>query len=298
MQAIRRALSSETAAGWAFVLPSFGLIVLFGLIPIGWALLLSLQKSNLISPETPFVGLANYRALAHDALFREALGHMLIYTGLFVPISIVAALGVAVALNRSIWFIRLYRTALFVPVVASTIATSIMFLWLFDKNFGLANFLLGKIGLGPFAFFDSPSNGALYSIVAVTVWGWIGFDVIIYLAALQGIPKELLEAAEIDGAGRWSSFRNVTVPLLGPATMLLVVWSSINAFQLFDEVYFITKGGPLNHTLVPVLYLFQLAFQQGIAGYAAAIAFVLLFFILLLTLVQFWVGNRVVHYSS
>jgi len=298
MQAIRRALSSETVSGWAFVLPSFALIALFGLIPIGWALLLSLQKSNLISPETPFVGLANYRALAHDPLFRETLGHMLIYTGLFVPISIVAALGVAVALNRSVWFIRLYRTAFFVPVVASTIATSIMFLWLFDKNFGLANFLLGKVGLGPFGFFDSPSNGALYSIVAVTVWGWIGFDVIIYLAALQGIPRELLEAAEIDGAGRWSTFRNVTVPLLGPATMLLIVWSSINAFQLFDEVYFITKGGPLNHTLVPVLYLFQLAFQQGIAGYAAAIAYVLFFFILLLTVVQFWVGNRVVHYSS
>jgi multiple sugar transport system permease protein len=298
VRTIRRTLTSDTAAGWAFIFPSFALIAIFGLVPIGWSLLLSFQKSNLLSPDTPFVGLANYRALAHDPLFASSLAHMLIYTGLFVPISIVGALAVAVALNRKIWFIRLYRTAFFVPVVASTIATSIMFLWLFDQDFGLANYLLEKVGLGPFAFFDSPSNQALYSIVVVTVWGWIGFDVIIYLAALQGIPKELLEAAEIDGAGRWSTFRNVTLPLLGPATLLLIVWSSINAFQLFDEVYFITKGGPLYHTLVPVLYLFQLAFQQGIAGYAAAIAYVLFFLILILTIVQFWVGNRVVHYSS
>ncbi len=298
MSRFRRTLSSDHLAGWALVLPSFALIALFGLIPIGWALLLSFQKSNLLSPDTPFVGLANYRALVHDPTFRIAMAHMLIYTGLFVPISIVGSLAVAVALNRRIWFIRLYRTAFFVPVVASTIATSIMFLWLFDKDFGLANYALGKVGIGPFSFFDSPSNQALYSIVAMTVWGWIGFDVIIYLAALQGVPQELLEAAEIDGASRWSTFRNVTFPLLGPATLLIIVWSSINAFQLFDEVYFVTKGGPLNHTLVPVLYLFQLAFQQGIAGYAAAIAYVLFFLILILTVVQFWIGNRIVHYSS
>jgi multiple sugar transport system permease protein len=298
MRTIRRALSSETAAGWAFVLPSFALIVLFGLIPIGWALLLSLQKSNLISPETPFVGLGNYRALVHDPLFRQSLGHMLIYTGLFVPISIVAALGVAVALNRSIWFIRLYRTAFFVPVVASTIATSIMFLWLFDKNFGLANFLLGKVGLGPFAFFDSPSNGALYSIVAVTVWGWIGFDVIIYLAALQGIPQELLEAAAIDGASRWSTFRSVVLPLLGPATLFLVVWSTINALQLFDEIYNTTRGGPLQSTTVVVYYLWQQAFQFFEAGYAAAIAYVLFLAILVVTVIQLVVSRRTVHYTS
>ena len=298
MTRLRRVLASDQVAGWALVTPAFALILIFGLVPIGWSLLLSFQKSNLLSADTPFVGLANYRELLHDPTFGVAMAHMLIYTGLFVPISIAGSLAIAVALNRSIRFIRLYRTAFFVPVVASTIATSIMFLWLFDKNFGLANWLMGKVGLGPFAFFDSPSNGALYSVVVMTVWGWIGFDVIIYLAALQGIPQELLEAAEIDGAGRWGSFRSVTLPLLGPATLLLVVWSSINAFQLFDEVYFVTKGGPLNHTLVPVLYLFQLAFQQGVAGYAAAIAYVLFFLIMALTVVQFWVGNRVVHYSS
>jgi multiple sugar transport system permease protein len=172
-----------------------------------------------------------------------------------------------------------------------------MFLWLFDPTFGLANWILGKLGLGPFGFFTS-SDGALYSIIAMTVWGWIGFDAIIYLAALQGIPQELLEAAAIDGARPWGIFRTITLPLLGPATLFLVVFSSINAIQLFDEVYLLTNGGPGTSTYVPVFYLYQLAFAQGIAGYAAAIAYVLLVVILILTLVQLWVGRRLVYYAS
>jgi len=283
-------------AGWAFAFPAVFLIVVFGIVPIVWSTLLSFQKTNLL--DTPqWVGLANYRALTKDPLFKTSIVHSLIYTALFVPFSVGGGLLTAVALNRRIRGVRLYRTAVFVPVVASTIATSIIFLWLFDPTFGLANWLLEKVGLGPFGFFDSP-NGALYSIVAMTVWGWIGFNVIIYLAALQGIPQELVEAAEIDGANRMSLFRNVTLPLLGPATLFLVVWSSINALQLFDEVYFLTRGGPGTATYVPVLYLYFLAFTQGIAGYAAAIAYVLFVAILVLTVIQLAVGRRLVYYAS
>ena len=293
---VRRSLASDHASGWAFVLPAVALTVVFGLVPIAWSFLLSFQRSNLIAPAR-WTGLDNYRFLVKDPTFREAARHTIAYTALFVPVSVIGSLLVAVALNRKIRFIRFYRLAVFVPVVASTIATSIMFLWLFDKNYGLANYVLGKAGVGPFGFFDS-THGALYSIVAMTVWGWIGFDVIIYLAALQGIPRELVEAAEIDGASRWSVFRNITVPWLGPATLLLIVWSSINALQLFDEVYFVTRGGPLHATYVLVFYLFTLAFARGVAGYATAIAYVLFVAILLLTIVQFWVGSKVVHYSS
>ena len=122
---------------------------------------------------------------------------------------------------------------------------------------------------------------------------------IVYLAALQGVPQELIEAAAIDGAGRWSTFRNVTLPLLAPATLLLVVWSSISALQLFDEVYFVTHGGPLSATSVVVYRVFRLAFTSGSAqaGYAAAIAYILFLVILVLTLIQFWLGNRVSHYA-
>jgi multiple sugar transport system permease protein len=293
---VRRIATSDHVVGWAFASPAVLLILIFGVIPIVWSAVLSFQKTNLLSPPV-WVGFKNYQALPKDPLFRSSLIHSAIYTALFVPLSVAGGLLTAIALNRPLRGIRLYRTAVFVPVVVSTIATVIIFLWVFDPNFGIANWLLGKVGLGPYAFFTS-SNGALYSIVAMTVWGWIGFDVIVYLAALQGIPRELVEAAEIDGAGIWGIFRHVTVPLLGPVTLFLIVWSTINALQLFDEVFLATNGGPGTATYVPVFYLYKLAFQQGIAGYAAAIAYVLFAVILVLTVVQLLVGKRMVHYSG
>jgi multiple sugar transport system permease protein len=293
---IRRILESDHLSGWAFAFPAVFLIFVFGIVPVVWSALLSFQKTNLLSVPR-WIGIANYQALASDPLFKQSVEHSLVYTALFVPLSVAGGLFTAIALNRRIRGVRFYRTAVFVPVILSTIATAIMFLWLLDPNFGLVNFLLGRVGLGPYGFFDS-ATGALYAIVGMTVWCWVGFDVIIYLAALQGIPPALVEAAEIDGARTWSMFRNITLPLLGPATLFLVVWSSINALQLFDEVYFITKGGPGTATYVVVYYLFSLAFQQGVAGYAAAIAYVLLIATLSLTLVQLWAGKRLVYYAS
>jgi len=292
----RRILSSEGLAGWAFVTPAFILIAVFGLIPIGWSLILSLQNNNLLAPPH-YVGLANYRALAHDPQFRSAVGHTLLYTALFVPISMVGALGLAVALNRKIRGIRFYRLAVFVPLVTSTVATGIVFLWLLDPTFGLVNYILHALGIPQQQFLQDP-NQALYCIVAMTVWGWLGFDVIVYLAALQGIPGELLEASEIDGASRWRTFRSVVVPLLGPATLFLVVWSTINALQLFDEIYVTTRGGPLGSTTVIVYYLYEQAFQFFNGGYGAAVAYVLFLGILIVTLLQLWIGRRRVYYSS
>ena len=302
MKRVRRLMGSDHAAGWLFILPAVILIVVFGIIPIVWGLILSFQKAGLISPEREWVGFENYARIASDPKARQAAINTIYYTALFVPISILASLFVAHALNRKLALVRFYRLAVFIPVVTSTIATGIMFLWLFDQNYGLANWLLGKIGLGPFGFFEEP-NQAMIALVIMTVWGWLGFDTIIYLAALQGVPQELTEAAAIDGAGRWSSFWRVTWPMLGPATLLLVVWSTISALQLFDEVFFVTKGGPLGRTSVVVFYVYRLAFEQGLgglslAGYAAAIAYLLFLVILGLTLAQFWLGNRVIHYRS
>jgi multiple sugar transport system permease protein len=298
----RRFLVSDHLAGWTFILPSVVLIGLFGLVPIVWGLILSFQKAGLISPDREWVGFENYARILSDPKARQAAVNTIYYTMLFVPISILLALFVAHALNRKIALIRFYRLAVFIPVVTSTIATGIMFLWLLDKNFGLANWLLDMIGVGPFGFFEDPDQ-AMGALVLMTVWGWLGFDTIIYLAALQGVPQELIEAAAIDGASRWSSFWRITWPMLGPATLLLVVWSTISALQLFDEVFFVTKGGPLGRTSVVVFYVYRLAFEQGLgglslAGYAAAIAYVLFLVILVLTLAQFWLGRRVIHYQS
>jgi multiple sugar transport system permease protein len=293
---LRRLAASDNVAGWAFVSPAVILIAVFALIPIGWSLLLSLQANNLIAPPH-YVGLANYKALVKDQAFRSAVGHTLIYTAIFVPVSVGGALALAVALNRQIRGIRFYRLAVFVPLVTSTVATGIIFLWLLDPTFGLVNYILHVLGLPQQQFLQSPHQ-ALYCIVVMTTWGWLGFDVIVYLAALQGIPQDLLEASEVDGASRWATFRSVVVPLLGPATLFLVVWSTINALQLFDEIYVSTRGGPLGSTTVIVYYLYQQAFQFFNGGYGAAIAYVLFVAILIITLLQLWLGNRRVHYSS
>jgi multiple sugar transport system permease protein len=293
---ITRALRSDHVAGWAFILPATFLVVLFGIVPIGWALLLSFQQNDLLT--TPkYVGLDNYRALLHDPVFRDSVRRTIVYTLLFVPLSVGGALGLAVLLNAKLRFSRFYRTAVFIPVATSTVATAIIFNWLLDPTYGLANFVLGKVGLGPYGFFQDPDQ-AMYAIVAMTVWGWIGFDVIIYMAALQGISPDIMEAAELDGSRGWSTFRHITLPLLSPATLFLIVWSTINALQVFDEIYVTTRGGPLQATTVIVYYLYSQAFQFFHAGYAAAIALVLFAATLVFSVIQLWIGSRRVHYSS
>ncbi len=292
----RRILGSEQVAGWLFVLPATVLIVVFGIVPIGWVVLLSLQHNDLLTAPT-WAGLSNYRELVHDPVFRASVHRTIVYTVLFVPISVGGALAVALLLHAEIRFSRFYRTAVFVPVATSTVATGIIFNWLLDPTYGIANYLLGKVGLGPYGFFQDPDQ-ALYAIVAMTVWGWLGFDVIIYLAALQGIPADVLEAAALDGAGRWATFRHVVLPLLSPATLFLIVWSTINALQVFDEIYVTTRGGPLQATTVLVYELYNEAFELFHAGYAAAIALVLFLITLVFSVIQLWVGNRRVHYSS
>lgn len=289
-------VSSEQFTGWAFVTPAAVIIGLFGAAPIVWSAVMSFQENNLLTPSTPFVGTANYRQLAHDPVVAQAIQHTLVYTALFVPGTMAVGLFLAVAMNRKIRFISVYRTAAYATIAISTISEAIVFLWLFDPSYGVVNYFLSWFGVPPQQFINSPSQ-ALYVIVIMTIWGWTGFAVVIYLAALQGVPQHLTEAAAIDGAGPWQTFRRVTLPLLSPATLFLAVWLTINALQLFDEVYLATNGGPGTATYVPVFYLYKLAFQQGIAGYAAAIAYVLFAVILVLTVAQLLVGKRMVHYA-
>ena len=266
------------------VSPSIVLIGLFGLFPVGWALLLSFQHNDLQTP-AQWAGLDNYRQLASDPVFVESVRHSLVYTVLFVPITLLSSLLVAAALNRRVRGISLYRLAVFVPVVTSTVAAGGIFTWLLDPDYGIVNAVLGKLGLPQLGFFSSP-DVALYAVVAMTVWGWIGFGALIFLAGLQSTPDELLEAAQIDGCSRAGAFWRIQVPLLRPVSGFLLVWLTINSLQLFDEVYVTTKGGPLHSTTVVVYYLYQQAFTYFHAGYAASIACVLFVVIVLVTLVQ------------
>jgi multiple sugar transport system permease protein len=292
-----RVTASEQFTGWAFVTPGVAIILLFGAVPIIWSAVMSFQKSNLLTPSTPFVGLKNYRQLVHDPIVGQAIAHTLIYTALFVPGTMVVGLFLAVAMNRKIRFISVYRTAAYATMAISTISEAIVFIWLFDPSYGVVNYFLSLIGLPAQPWLNSPSQ-ALYVIVIMTIWGWTGFAVVIYLAALQGVPQTLTEAAAIDGASPWRTFRRVTLPLLSPASLFLAVWLTINAMQLFDEVYLSTSGGPLNATTVLVYYLYEQAFQNFNFGYASAIAYVLFLIILVVTAIQFRIGRRYTYYRS
>ena len=295
--AVRRVVASDHFTGWAFVTPGVVIILLFGAVPIVWSAVMSFQRNNLLSPSTPFVGLANYRQMTHDPVVAQAIQHTLVYTALFVPGTMIVGLFLAVAMNRQIRFISVYRTAAFATMAISTISEAIVFIWLFDPSYGVVNYFLSRVGVPQQQFLNSPSE-ALFVIAAMTIWGWTGFAVVIYLAALQAIPQSLLEAAAIDGAGPWRTFRRITLPLLSPASLFLAVWLTINALQLFDEVYLSTQGGPLNATTVLVYYLYNQAFQQFNFGYASAIAYFLFLVIIVITAIQFRVGRRFTHYRS
>ena len=261
---------SDAVAGWVMLTPSVVLIAVFGLVPVVWSFVLSFEHNDLQTPGQ-WAGLANYRQMVHDPVLLESVRTTLLYTVLFVPLTLVLSLLAAAALNRRIRGITVYRLAVFIPVVTSTIATGVIFTWLLDPDFGLVDSTLSKLGLPTFGFFSSPDS-ALYAVVLMTMWGWVGFGALIFLAGLQGIPTELLEAAQIDGCSKSGAFWRVQVPLLRPVTGFLLVWLTINSLQLFDEVYATTKGGPLHATTVVVYYLYQQAFQYFHAGYAAAIA--------------------------
>ena len=277
---IAQRLLGENPSAWAFVLPAMVVIVGLAIVPIGWSLFLSFNSADLIKP-AEWVGFANYEALVDDPGLRDAIENTIIYTALFVPISIVLGLFLAMALNRQIRFIGIYRTALLAPFIASVAAQGVLFSFIFDERFGVANSILTELHIQTQGFLGDPGQ-ALYVIVLIGIWGGIGFPLVIYLAALQDVPRELLDAASVDGARGWGKLRHVILPQLVPVTIFLVVWQTLLSLQLFDLVYATTRGGPLDSTVVIVYYVYNQAFQLFNAGYAAAVAYIVALFLLIL----------------
>ncbi|HEX6339675.1 sugar ABC transporter permease [Umezawaea sp.] len=281
---------ADHLAGWGFAAPAVVLIGLFGLVPVVWSFVLSLQHTDLTSPGT-FAGGENYAKLVADPLFWDAARRTLLYAALFVPLTMALALPIAVLLNQPVRGITLYRMAVFVPLVTSTVATGIVFGWLANPQFGLINALLEGVGLPKQGFFQDPGQ-ALYAVVGMTVWGWLGFAVIIFLAALQNVPEDLVEASALDGCGRLRSFWHVELPQVAPASGFLLVWLTINGLQLFDAVYVTTKGGPLRATTLLVHHLYNEAFVSFDGGYAAAIGCAVFLVVLVFTVVQLRFNRR------
>ena len=208
-----------------------------------------------------------------------------------MPLSIAGGLGIALMLNRRVRFVGLYRTLVFVPYIMSATAQGVLFSFVFDSQFGVANSVLHHVGIGSQGFLQDPGQ-ALWVLVLIGLWSGIGFSVVVYLAALQDIPPELVEAASIDGARRWGVLRHVVLPALNPVTIFLIVWQTFESLQLFDLVFVTTRGGPLQSTTVVVLYVWQQAFQFFNAGYGAAAAYVLAFGLLVVALAWGWYQRR------
>lgn len=283
---VRRAANRRrrwaTLQGWGFVLPATLVVVGLSLFPAAWAFLLSLQKWNgFTAPE--WVGLDNYRAMSGDPDLVSSVGHTLLYTALFVPTSVLLGLLLAVVLNRRVLFVGFYRTAIFVPFVASAAATGILASYLFNPQYGLANAVLRAVHLPQQGWLEDPHQ-AMVVIAIMSLWGQAAFTTVIFLAALQDVPPELLEAARIDGANRWQAFWHVTFPQLAPVTVFATIWQTIGAIQLFDLVYTTTRGGPLRSTETVVYYLWTSAFRELEFGYASAVAYGLFGVTLIITL--------------
>jgi multiple sugar transport system permease protein len=285
-----RRVFTGTVTGWAFAGPATALVAGLSVFPAVWAFLISRQKWNGITAPKP-LGWRNYQTLAQDGELYAAARHTVVFTGLFVPSSVLLGMLLAVALNRRIRFVGFYRTCIFVPFVASAAATGILATFVFNPQFGIANSALRAAHLPQQQFLENPSQ-ALAVICVIALWGQIGFTVVVYLAALQDIPREVVEAALVDGASRRHVFRYVTVPHLAPVTVFTVVWQTITALQLFDLVFTTTKGGPLGATQTIVYYVYAQAFQLSHFGYASAVAYSLFAVTILITLAMFGYARR------
>jgi multiple sugar transport system permease protein len=271
----RQRIFGETPSAWIYILPAVVIIVGLAIVPVFWSLLLSVQDKDPIAETTKYVGLQNYRDIFDDPAFTGAVRHTLIYTGLFVPLSIGGGLALALLLNRRVRFIGFYRTLAFVPVVISATVQGVLFSFIFDDQFGVANSLLHRVGLGPQPFF-ADGGQALLLLVLAGLWAGtscVSFCAVIYLAALQDIPRELVEAASIDGARRAGVFRHVILPALMPVTIFLVLWQTVQGVQLFDLVYAGTSGGPGQSTYVVVYYVYR-SIRDSAYGTGAAASYV------------------------
>jgi multiple sugar transport system permease protein len=282
-------------AAAAFLAPSLVLLLGFWIGPMVGTAWVSLQDWNLIGVPT-FVGLDNYRELLDDAEFHAALRHTLAYLAGYLPLVLVLGLGVALLLDAKLPAMTLYRATFFLPVISSWVAVSLLWKWLLNPADGLVNRILGAIGVPGPGWWTDP-DWAVPSVVLASVWKDVGFVAVILLAGLQAIPRDLLDAAALDGAGWWRRLRSVTLPMLSPSLFFVVVISLINGFQVFDQVWVMTEGGPGGASTVVVEQIVNYAFSYGRVGYASAMSIVLFVVVLVVTLVQLRLQRRWVHYE-
>lgn len=277
-----------------FLAPSFIGLLIFTILPILASLGLTFTEWDLITPPK-FAGFSNFVWLASDSKFWRALGHTLQFIFGYIPLVMLTSLLAALLLDQKILGRKLLRTAFFIPVVSAWVAVALLWMWIFNPKFGLLNYLLALIGISGPAWLYDP-NWAMPAIILTSVWKDTGFFMIMFLAGLQNIPDIYYEAAKIDGAGNISRFFRITLPLLTPTAFFAMIIALINSFQVFDQVWIMTQGGPAGSTSVVVEQIVRNAFDYSRMGYAATISWALFLLVFISTLVQMWLQKRWVSY--
>lgn len=271
-------------APYLFLLPAAVVLVIFFFIPFFQTFLLSfLDYSNNIY-KAEFVGLQNYINLFHNPIFYKVMWNTFLYLFIAVPILAIFPLFLAILINQRIKGVTLYKILIYLPVIVSIVVAAIAFKWLYADQ-GILNYLVTKLGFEPVGWLTDP-NFALYSVIIVTIWKGIGYYMIIYLAALMSVPKELYEACDIDGANFLTKHLTVTVPHIMPTIALVTTISAISAMKVFAEIYVMTKGGPLNSSKTIVYYIYERAFENLDLGFASAMAVVLLVIVMVFSLIN------------
>lgn len=289
----RRGINEQQNIAYLFILVLVSLLLIFGIFPILMALYFSFTDYNIIEPAN-WIGFANFHKIFQDEFFFVSLRNTLVYTFLYVPLGLIVALGTAILLNKKVKVTNLFRTFFYLPVLCSTVATATIWYWLLNPQYGLLNQLLRLIGIDGPAWLYS-SNWAMTAIVIMSVWMTFGGNMMIFLAGLQGINPALYEAADIEGASSWQKFRHITWPQLSKTTFLVTTQLIIGAFQVFDQAYMLTKGGPGNSTITLVYYIYNKGFGGLEMGYASALSFILFLIIFVFSLVNMKLTNKEIN---
>jgi ABC-type sugar transport system permease subunit len=283
---------------YLYLLPSLIFLVVFTYYPVGFSAYLSLFRWNVLTPDRVFIGAANYLSLWGEPLFWLVLRNNLFYALGSIPTTMALALFLAVLVNQKLGAARsIYRVALFYPTMIPMVAAAMLWVWIFNPGIGLFNYYTSFLGI-PRLEWLYDRHWALPAIIIMSIWKNFGYFMLIYLAALQGIPAELYEAASLEGAGAWARFRRITFPLLAPTSLFVFVVAIISSFQVFDQVFVMTQGGPADQTNVLVFYIYQNAFRFWDIGMGATLTTVFIGLLLALILVVFRSVGRRVYYET
>jgi len=290
-----RLLRREMVDGYLFMSPWLLGFLLFTAGPMIASVLLSFMKYEIVVPPK-WTGTYNYTRLFRDGLFYKSLANTAYYTFLAVPLQLTVALIMALLMNLKLRFINVFRTMYYMPSIVPTVASVLLWMWIFNPEFGLANSILARFGIKSQAWFYDPKM-VKNTFIIMSLWG-VGGQMIIYLAGLQGIPEHLYEAAKIDGAGTLAMFRRITIPMLSPTIFFNLIMGIIGSFQVFTSAFIATNGGPKDESLFYVLYLYRNAWEFWRMGYACAMAWILFVIVLTLTVVQFRLADVWVYYEG